>query len=327
MNQISPRQTAIKLAFFPTTRLNCPVMFAKPILAVGSIALDTIETPAGRRENLLGGSATFFAVATSLFAPVRLVGVVGDDFPQAGWDLFRERSIDTSDVQTLKGRTFRWGGRYPAGFKGRETLFTELGVFEGFQPLLSATNRRTEIVYLGNIQPSLQLELARQVDNSSLIVSDTMNLWIDTSREDLGKVLAASDIFLINDEEAAQLTGDKDLDGAAAILLDAGPRAVIIKMGSRGAILARGRERTRVPIFPDAEVIDPTGAGDTFAGGFLGHIAVHGRDDLAAAVVQGTAVASFAVEGFGLEGICKATLEKVIVRAAAIAEAMTASLN
>ena len=327
MKQISPRQTAIKLAFFPATRLNWPVVISKPILAVGSIALDTIETPAGRREDLLGGSATFFAVATSLFAPVRLVGVVGDDFPQAGWDLFRERSIDTRDVQTLEGSTFRWGGRYPAGFKGRETLFTELGVFEGFQPLLSAANRGTEIVYLGNIQPSLQLDLARQVDDASLIVSDTMNLWIDTARQDLDKVLAASDIFLINDEEAEQLTGNPDLDAAAAILLAAGPRAVIIKMGSRGSMLAQGRERTRVPIFPGVEVIDPTGAGDTFAGGFLGHIAVHGRDDLAAAVVQGTAVASFAVEGFGLDGIRKATLEKVVVRAAAIAEAMAASLN
>ena len=182
-------------------------MHTKPILAVGSIALDTIEAPAGRRENILGGSATYFAVASSLLAPVKLVGVVGSDFPSEGWDLFKERNVDTRDVQTEPGHTFRWGGKYPAGFKGRDTLFTELGVFEGFKPVLSEENRGAEIVYLGNIQPELQLDLLSQLDGDALVVSDTMNLWIDLSKSKVGEVLAASDIFLINDEDATQLTG------------------------------------------------------------------------------------------------------------------------
>lgn len=297
-------------------------MHTTSILAVGSIALDTIEAPAGRREEILGGSATYFAVATSLFTHVSLVGVVGSDFPAHGWDLFKERNIDTRDVQTKPGQTFRWGGRYPEGFNGRDTLFTELGVFEGFEPVLSEENRNAELVYLGNIQPELQLDLVSQLNGPAFVVSDTMNLWIGRSKSKVEEVLGVSDIFLINDEEAEQLTGEGEPEAAAALLLAAGPEAVIIKQGSKGATLWRKGEHKHVPIFPDAPVIDPTGAGDSFAGGLLGHVANHGTDDLVGAVITASATASFTVQAFGVDGIRDATKEELLARSDAVAKLM-----
>ncbi|MEE9162544.1 MAG: sugar kinase, partial [Candidatus Neomarinimicrobiota bacterium] len=172
-------------------------MTATPILAVGSIALDTIETPQGQRRDILGGSATFFGVAAALFAPVRLVGVVGSDYPEAGWQLLRSRGIDVSDVQRVPGATFRWGGRYTNDLNDRETLFTELGVFENFEPVLSDQNRRSEIVYLGNIQPSLQLAIRAKTPGARRVISDTMNLWINQNAEELNEVLSKTDILLI----------------------------------------------------------------------------------------------------------------------------------
>ncbi len=293
-------------------------MAAKPILAVGSIALDTIETPQGRREEILGGSATFFAVAASLFAPVRLVGVVGSDYPEEGWQLFLERDVDVGDVQRLEGSTFRWGGRYSAEMDTRETLFTHLGVFENFQPTLGEQNRSTEIVYLGNIQPSLQLAICTEASRTSQIISDTMNLWINNNRDDLVEVLRKTAIFLINDEEAMQLTGHDDLASCARWLLDAGPSVVVIKQGSQGASLVSNDHRRHIPIYPHARLVDPTGAGDSFAGGFIAHLANHGDADLENAVIRGTATASFTVEGFGLEGLLKATPIGVEMRMDAI---------
>ena len=286
-------------------------MTATPILAVGSIALDTIETPHDQRREILGGSATFFAVAASLFAPVRLVGVVGSDYPEEGWRLLRERGVDVSDVQQVAGSTFRWGGRYPRDFSGRETLFTHLGVFENFQPSISEQNRRTEIIYLGNIQPSLQLAVCGHMTATQRIISDTMNLWIDINRAELKAVLGKTHIFLINDEEAAQLTGHDDLEAAARWLLDAGPSTVVIKLGHRGAFLATDGTHKHIPVYPHARLVDPTGAGDSFAGGFIGHIANHDESHLEEAVIRGAATASFTVEGFGLEGLLRATPEGI----------------
>ena len=294
-------------------------MKVKSTLAVGSIALDTLETDARQQTDILGGSATFFAVAASLFAPVRLVGVVGSDYPEAGWRLFRERNVDVSDVQQVAGRTFRWGGRYSSDFSTRETLFTELGVFESFQPRINPINRQSGIVYLGNIQPSLQLAVCREMAGAPTVISDTMNLWIDRYPQQLQEVLAKTDIFLINDEEAAQLTGHEDLDSAARILLAAGPATVIIKQGREGALLAAGDSRRHVPIFPDVAVVDPTGAGDSFAGGLVGHLARHGLAELDRAVIVAAATASFTVEGFGLEGLLAATTAGIEQRADKIA--------
>ena len=294
-------------------------MKVKSTLAVGSIALDTLETDEHQQTDVLGGSATFFAVAASLFAPVRLVGVVGSDYPEAGWRLFRERNVDVSDVQQVEGRTFRWGGRYSSDFSTRETLFTELGVFESFQPRINPVNRQSGIVYLGNIQPSLQLAVCREMAGAPTVISDTMNLWIDRYPQQLQEVLAKTDIFLINDEEAAQLTGHDDLDSAARDLLDAGPATVIIKRGREGALLAAGDSRRHVPIFPDVAVVDPTGAGDSFAGGLVGHLARHGLAELDRAVIVAAATASFTVEGFGLEGLLAATTAGIEQRADIIA--------
>ncbi len=289
---------------------------------MGSIALDTIETPHGGRQEVLGGSATFFGVAAALFAPVRLVGVVGTDFPDAGWQLLEDRGIDVTDVQRVEGATFRWGGRYSADLDSRETLFTELGVFKNFRPSLTDANRDCRIVYLGNIQPSLQLAICAEMRNGPAIISDTMNLWIDHNLDELKQVLALSHILLINDEEALQLTGQSEVAQATDRLLELGPATVVVKRGRAGAILATGSERTLIPIYHRAPRVDPTGAGDSFAGGLIGHLANHGGADMVAAVIMGTATASYTIEGFGLEGLLKATPEGIRARAEAVRQGM-----
>lgn len=286
-------------------------MNAKPILAVGSIALDEIKTPHGDRETILGGSATYFAVAASLFAPIRLVGIVGSDYPEEGWQLFQKKGVDATDIQQAEGKTFRWGAQYSDDFSLRETLYTHVGVFEDFKPSLSHHNRDSEIIYLGNIQPRLQLDICAEATGARLIISDTMNLWIANDREDLEIVLGKTNIFMLNDEEALQLTQKEHLEGAASWLLEAGPETVIIKQGNRGAMIATNNSRWQVPIYPHAEVIDPTGAGDSFAGGFIGHLASDANPDLVQAVIQGSATASYTVEGFGLEGLLQATRDGI----------------
>ena len=297
-------------------------MNPKSILAVGSIALDTLETPLGKRTDILGGSATFFAVAASLFAPVNLIGVVGTDFPEEGWQLLRDRGVDLSDVQRVDGKTFRWGARYSEDLHHRETLFTELGVVENFQPRVSEKNRKVDLAYLGNIQPSLQLAVCGELPPSSTIVADTMNLWIEVSREELHEVVQKADIFLLNDEEAVQFTGQTDLEDAAESLLRAGPSTVIIKQGKDGALLATGNSRRHIPVYPGAEVVDPTGAGDSFAGGLLGQIAKQNESTMEEAVIMAAATASYTVEGLGLEGLLKATPEGIRRRAGAISQRM-----
>jgi sugar/nucleoside kinase (ribokinase family) len=279
----------------------------KTILAVGSIALDTLETPRGNRQDILGGSATYFSISAGLLAPVKLVGVVGNDFPEEGWQLFRSRNINTDNILVEAGSTFRWGGKYSDDYSVRDTLFTELGVFEDFTPSIQEADRLSPLVFLGNIHPSLQKSVAKLTPSAEHIVTDTMNLWIDLFPEKLTEVLKLSTILLINHEEAEQFTGQSEIFKAASDLLSAGPEIVVIKKGTDGAYLARGDSRYSIPVFPIKQVIDPTGAGDSFAGGFMGYLSQTSEPDFLEAIIVGSAMASFCVEGFGVESLLKAT--------------------
>jgi sugar/nucleoside kinase (ribokinase family) len=279
----------------------------KTILAVGSIALDTLETPRGNRQDILGGSATYFSISAGLLAPVKLVGVVGNDFPEEGWQLFRSRNINTDNILVEAGSTFRWGGKYSDDYSVRDTLFTELGVFEDFTPSIQEADRLSPLVFLGNIHPSLQKFVAKLTPSAEYIVTDTMNLWIDLFPEKLTEVLKLSTILLINHEEAEQFTGQSEIFKAASDLLSAGPEIVVIKKGADGAYLARGDSRYSIPVFPIKQVIDPTGAGDSFAGGFMGYLSQTSEPDFLEAIIVGSAMASFCVEGFGVESLLKAT--------------------
>ena len=279
----------------------------KTILAVGSLAIDTIETPNGNRKGLLGGSASYFSVAAGLLAPVKLVGVVGDDYPEEGWQMFKSRGINTDNVSVQSGKTFRWGGKYNNDYSSRKTLFTELGVFEAFKPSIKTEDCASPFIFLGNIQPDLQLRVAELTRDAEYIVSDTMNLWIDLFPEMLNNVLAVSTIFLINHEEAKQLTGESDISRAGKKLLAAGPKIVVIKRGAEGACLLYNNNEFFIPVFPVQKVLDPTGAGDSFAGGFMGCLSQTNKPDFLKAVLVGSAMASFCVEGFGLEFLLKTT--------------------
>lgn len=279
-----------------------------PILVVGSVAYDTIETPEERRERILGGSASYFCLAASRFAPVRAVGVVGDDFRAADLELLGSRA-DVSGIRRAGGPTFHWAGRYHLDLIERDTLQTELGVFAGFEPEIPAAWRRTPYLFLANIQPALQLRVLGMVESPRLVVLDTMNLWIETARADLLEVLARVDVLLVNDSEARLLTGERSLGRAARAIAGLGPRRVVIKKGEHGALLF-GREGVlAVPALILPRVVDPTGAGDTFAGGFVGSLARAGVDAAAGdgpfrqAMLDGTVMASFCPEGFGVEGL------------------------
>ena len=287
---------------------------SKSILAVGSLALDSLETIEGNRTEILGGSSTYFGLAANLFSPVSLVGVVGDDFPQEGWDLFSSNNIDIKNIQVEPGKTFRWGGRYNDDYSSRETLFTELGVFEKFQPSILDDYKKTDFLFLGNIQPDLQLNVTKQMDEAKIIVCDTMNLWIDLCPDRLWDVIKSVDMFLLNAEEAIQLTNKTDIYDAANQLLENGPSVVVIKQGSNGALLSYDDVRIQIPVFPIDKLIDPTGAGDSFAGGFIGHLTNHRNDDLIEAVITGAAVASFTVSGFGVDGLLEADINSIYAR-------------
>ena len=275
------------------------------IIAVGSIALDSLKTINGNRENLLGGSATYFSIAASLNAKVKIVGVVGEDFPKQGWDIFQSKDINTENILIEKGSTFKWGGKYSDDYSKRETLFTELGVFENFNPTIANIDRQSPFIFLGNIQPSLQLSVAKLVASSEYIVTDTMDLWIDLFPDKLTEVLQLSSILLINHEEAEQYTGEKEISNAADSLLALGPKVVVIKQGGEGAYLAQNDHRISIPVFPVKKVIDPTGAGDSFAGGFMGYLSQAENPNFLEAVIMGSATASFCVEGFGVESLLK----------------------
>jgi len=274
------------------------------VLVVGSVAFDDIETPAGRVKGVLGGAACYFAVAASYFGAVRAVGVVGSDFPDEHLDFLGERGIDTRGIYRAAGSTFRWGGRYHESLDDRDTLFTDLGVFDGFNPDLPEAYQDSEYVFLANIHPSLQLRVLEQVSAPRFIAMDTMNFWIEGTRPELEQTLARVDGLVINDQEARQLTGEHNLVRVAALIRDMGPRIVIIKRGEHGALLFEGEGVFAAPAFPLREVQDPTGAGDSFAGGFIGALAREEELDggaLRRAVIYGSVLASFCVERFSLD--------------------------
>jgi sugar/nucleoside kinase (ribokinase family) len=284
------------------------------ILAVGSIALDTIAAPGGLVEEGLGGSATYFALAASLFAPVAIVAVVGDDFPEEAVQLFVDRGVDCSGLARREGKTFRWCGRYEDDVNVAITESTELGVFGEFKPEIPASCRARPYVVLGNIDPLLQLAVLEQVENPAFVAVDTMNYWIDRQRDDLKEVIARADILIVNDAEARMLGGETNLLAAMTRLLELGPRYVLAKKGEHGAVLMSPDFEFALPAFPLREVADPTGAGDSFAGGFIGYVAESADaspSNLCRAVAYGATVASFAVEGLGTARLASVTRAEV----------------
>ena len=282
------------------------------ISVVGSIALDTLETPKGNHNDVLGGSATYFAIAASKFSPVEVIGIVGTDFPKHGWDIFNQNNINYENIIRETGKTFRWGGKYNQDYSRRDTLFTELGVFEHFAPQIKNTNNENGILFLANIHPSLQLDVLNKMSkNVSLVVADTMNLWIDLDLQGLHKVIENSHIFLLNDEEALQLTKIGDLEKAGKKILDMGPHTVIIKMGSEGSLLINSDCVTKIPCVPNIDIYDPTGAGDSFAGGLIGYISKYGNENMTEALLYASSIASFTVSDFGINKILNLNLTDI----------------
>lgn len=276
------------------------------LLVVGSVAYDSVETPFGSRDDVLGGSATYFSIASSLFVDTSVVAVIGADFRAADLEVFASHGVDTTGLERAAGDTFRWGGRYHDDMNGRDTLFTHLNVFESFEPVLAPPHRGASVVFLANIQPTLQLSVLDQVGSPKFVAADTMNLWIDATRDELAAVLARIDALFVNDEEALQLTGRRTVVEAARIIQDMGPRLVVIKRGEHGALMFNDDDVFYVPAHPLEVVVDPTGAGDTFAGGFMGHLAATGDysdENMRRAAVVGSLMASFCVEGFSVERI------------------------
>ena len=285
------------------------------ILVVGSVAYDTVETPDARRERQLGGSACFFALAAGPFAPVRAVGVNGDDFRPEDLELLAANGADVAGIQRAPGKTFHWSGRYHADLIERDTLATELGVFADFAPEIDEQWRSTPYLFLANIHPALQLHVLEAMSGPRLTVLDTMNLWIKTTRQELLAVLRRVDVLLVNDSEAALLTGERNLLRAAAAIQDIGPTRVVVKKGEHGAIFFGRDSVLAVPAVLLPEVVDPTGAGDSFAGGFVGSLAAAAADGGAPdrpfrqAMLDGTATASFCPEAFSVEGLLARTPE------------------
>jgi sugar/nucleoside kinase (ribokinase family) len=277
-----------------------------PTLIVGSIAFDTLHIAQQCHAKVLGGAATYAALAASQFAPVQLVGVVGRDFPDSATKLLRSRNIDLSGLEVADGETFHWEGRYSDDLSTRETLRTDLNVFADFRPKIPSSFRAAPFVMLGNIDPTLQLEVLEQIDKPRFVLADTMNLWIDIRQPELKKLCGRIDMLVLNDEEARQLSGEQNLVFAARALAALGPKHVIIKKGEHGALLFQGDDVFAMPALPLSKVVDPTGAGDTFAGALIGYLAR--SNDLATptlrkALVYGSVLASFCVEGISMERV------------------------
>ena len=276
-----------------------------PLLVVGSVALDCVETPTAKRDDVLGGSAVFFSYAASFFSPVRMIGAVGEDWPREHTRLLEAKGIDTSGLQTIPGgRTFRWRGRYLPNMNDRETLEVHLNVLEEFRPRLNETHQQCRFLFLGNASPVVQLEVLNQAKGAELTVADTMDLWINIQRDELGQLLQRVDGLVLNDSEAKLLAEDENLVRAGRAVLAMGPKFVVIKKGEHGAMFFSEREMYVMPAYPTARVLDPTGAGDSFAGGMMGHLAALGRFDpqaLKEALAYGVVTASFTVEDFSLD--------------------------
>jgi sugar/nucleoside kinase (ribokinase family) len=294
------------------------------ILAVGSIAFDSIATPAGKADNVLGGSATYFSLAASHFTSVRVVAVVGEDFTAEHENVLKKRGVDTTGIEHAKGKTFRWGGKYLENLNEAKTDFTELNVFESFRPQIPREYRNSKFLFLGNIHPSLQAEVRREMDGVRLTGGDTMNFWIQGTRPQLVDTLKLVNVLLINDGEAKMLAGESNLPRAAKKVLALGPQALVIKHGEYGATIffregafGIGRHPFRAPALPIDEVKDPTGAGDSFAGGFMGYIASQellNREVMKRALFYGGVMGSFAVERFGTERLQSLTREEIDAR-------------
>ena len=286
------------------------------VLIVGSIGLDTVKTPIEEHTDLLGGSASYAAAAASYFSPVRLVGIVGSDFPQSEFDFWKSRKIDAAGVQRVDGKTFRWSGEYMWDMNTRETRSTELNVFETFEPKLPDAYRKTDFVLLANIAPSLQSHVLKQMEKPRFVVADTMNLWIETTRADLDALLPNVDLLILNDSEAREMTKQTSLIKAGRAIRKMGPRYVAIKKGEHGALLFGENEFFSCGAYPLEDIHDPTGAGDTFAGGMAGYLAgtTGGKitfTDLRKAMIYGSVLASFCVEAFSLEKLRELTRDQI----------------
>jgi sugar/nucleoside kinase (ribokinase family) len=287
------------------------------VLVVGSVALDGVETPFGKADRVLGGSAVFFAAAASLFSPVKVVGVVGDDYPMEDLDFLRERGVDLSGVEQAEGESFYWAGRYAYDLSSRETLETRLGVFADFKPQIPESFRDARLVFLGNIHPALQMDVLDQVTNPLIVVCDTMNYWIEGNRPELLKLLERVHVLMINDEETRQLANEPNLLKAARWIQERGPSIVVVKKGENGAILFGEDWLFYVPGYPLEEVFDPTGAGDSFAGGFVSYLSTCDtldRDAFKRAMVYGSVTGSFAVERFSVDRFKDLTREELDYR-------------
>jgi sugar/nucleoside kinase (ribokinase family) len=286
-----------------------------PLVVVGSVALDSVETPTERRDNVLGGSAVFFSYAASFFAPVRLAGVVGDDWPAEHTALLNARGIDTAGLQTVAGaKTFRWRGRYHENMNDRDTLDVQLNVLGEFDPVLPEHYRRCQFLFLANGSTATQLKVLEQCPGATLTVADTMDLWIRSEPEQLAQLLKRIDGLVLNDSEAKLLTGESNLVRAGERVRQMGPRFVVVKKGEHGAMFFSQHETYVLPAYPTPNVVDPTGAGDSFAGGMMGYLAQQGKFDpktLKEALAYGTLAASFTVEGFSLDGLKRIDREKL----------------
>jgi sugar/nucleoside kinase (ribokinase family) len=290
------------------------------VLVVGSVALDSVETPFGKADNVLGGSGTFFSASASHLAPVQLVGVIGSDYPiDALKKAFASRPIDLAGLELAEGGSFRWRGRYRHDLNMAETLETHLGVFSNFRPKIPEQFRNAPFVFLGNIDPRLQLDVLTQVAKPRLVACDTMNFWIESRRADVIALLGHVDLITLNDAEARQLSDESNLIRAARWIMERGPKHVVIKKGEHGAFMFTKSTIFFAPAFPLESVFDPTGAGDSFAGGFMGYLARSGdlsEQNLRRAVVYGSAMGSFAVEKFSVERLLEITPDDIRRRVA-----------
>jgi len=287
------------------------------VLVVGSVAFDCVRTPSGQADNILGGSASHFSVTASYFAPVNVVAVVGDDFGEEHLEVFRGRPIRLDGLERAPGKTFRWRGEYPENMNEAKTLETQLNVFEQFNPKIPPAYLDSELVFLGNIDPTLQRRVREQIPKARLVGLDTMNYWITGTPEELKKTLAVVDLVLVNETEIRMLSGHHNLRKAAARIHKMGPRMVVVKRGEYGVIMFTQGMTFFVPAYPLEEVHDPTGAGDSFAGGFMGYLAQAGdfsESSLRRAMVYGSVMASFAVEGFGLRRTLSLTRGEIDAR-------------
>jgi sugar/nucleoside kinase (ribokinase family) len=289
------------------------------VTVVGSIAYDAVRTPHGQRERMLGGAAVHFALAASFFDEVRVVGPVGDDFGPDEYAVLHGRDVNTDDIERVEGgKTFFWSGVYHDNMNARETLETDLNVFETFDPKLSEESKRSDVLFLANILPELQLNVRRQCEAAKFVALDSMDLWINIAREPLIAAISAVDCVILNDSEVELFTGEREVVAGARKILEYGPSAMVVKLGKYGAALVTPDESFWIPAFPVDFVTDPTGAGDSFAGGFVGCIAAHGgeasSDVLRLAMAYGTAIASYNVEEFGTERVARLTGEEIVAR-------------